>query len=277
MTTADTLVASVFSSLGDYASELFGTFNWFTSGTPPNDFGTNPIKVIRTFNSANDPAGNGLYLYLANPTTGAFPTSVNSNNFWIDLRFQPDFALPVSISDLKATTNNKDVLVSWNTASESNNRGFEIQRSNNGTDWYAINFVNGAGESNSIKNYSYTDKGLAPGTYYYRLKQTDFDGKSKNSEVVTATVSGKGNITLFQNTPNPFSSSTTIRFDLPVAQKIKLSVFDMTGREIKVLADNMSEAGSHLVTLDAAILVRQPYLVRLQTESGVLVKTILVQ
>jgi Domain of unknown function (DUF4082)/Secretion system C-terminal sorting domain len=272
-------VASVFSAVGDYASQLFGSFNWQTSGTPGVDFGTNPIRIPRTPNPGppTDPTGNGLYIYLANPTTGAFPTNVNSNNFWIDVRFLPDFLLPVTITDFKAITANNNILVNWKTESESNNDGFEIQRSNNGIDWYAINFVKGAGQSSTVKNYGYTDKSLAPGLYYYRLKQIDFDGKSKNTAIVTASVSGKGNVSLFQNTPNPFSTTTTIRFDLPKAQKIKLSVFDMAGREIKVLTDKTSEAGSHLVTLEAATLSRQLYLVKLQTEDGVLTKTILVQ
>jgi Domain of unknown function (DUF4082)/Secretion system C-terminal sorting domain len=265
-------VASVFSSIGDYAAEPIGSSNWL--GT--TDFGTNPIKVIASGNG-----GNGVFDYLFNPpnTAGAFPTSGGANgvNYWIDIRFQPDFSLPVTIADFKATTASNNILLNWKTESESNNDGFEIQRSNNGIDWYAVSFVKGAGQSSIFKNYIYTDKSLAPGLYYYRLKQMDFDGKSKTTAVVTASVTGKGNVTLFQNTPNPFRVTTTIRFDLPKAQKVKLSVFDMAGREIKVLTDKTSEAGSHLVTLDAATLSRQLYLVKLQTEDGVLTKTILVQ
>jgi hypothetical protein len=267
-------VASVFSSIGDYAAEPLGSYNWL--GT--TDYGSNPIKVIA---SSNDPGGNGLYDYLFNPpnSSGAFPLSGGSSgsNYWIDVRFQPDFSLPVTIADFKATTANNNIILNWKTESENNNDGFEIQRSNNGTDWYGLNFVKGVGQSSIVKNYGYTDKNLAPGLYFYRLKQIDFDGKSKNTAVVTATVSGKGRVSLFQNTPNPFSTTTTIRFDLPTSQKVKLSVFDLAGREIKVLTNKVGESGSHLVTLDAATLSRQLYLVKLQTEDGVLTKTILVQ
>jgi Domain of unknown function (DUF4082)/Secretion system C-terminal sorting domain len=269
-------VASVFSSVGDYAAEPYGSFNWLTYEPPtsPADFGTAPIKVIRT---PNDPAGNGLFLYLSNPTSGAFPTTVNSNNFWIDVRFQPDFSLPVSLSDFRATPTNTDVLVSWKTDHEFYNRGFEIQRSNNGYDWYAVSFVNGAGESTVTKNYSYTDKGLAPGSYHYRLKQSDIDGKNTFSAIVTATVSGKGKVSLFQNFPNPFSGSAKIRFDLPERQHARLTIVDLSGREVKVLTDKLSEAGSHIINLDASNLRPQVYLVTLRTANAVLTKKISVK
>jgi Domain of unknown function (DUF4082)/Secretion system C-terminal sorting domain len=267
LTPGNAYVISIFSPTGFYSV----TNNYFP--TAPDQ--SIPPFIIVANNT--DPAlvGNGVYKYTA---TSAFPDATgNTSNYWIDPVFTTTFTLPVSIADFKATTASNNILLNWKTESEGNNDGFEIQRSNNGTDWYAVTFVKGAGQSSTVKNYSYTDRSLAPGLYYYRLKQIDLDGKSKNTAVVTATVSGKGNVSLYQNTPNPFSATTTIRFDLPFAQKVKLSVFDMAGREIKVLTNKVGEAGSHLVTLDAATLSRQLYLVKLQTEDGVLTKTILVQ
>jgi Domain of unknown function (DUF4082)/Secretion system C-terminal sorting domain len=281
ITPADTFVVSVWSDVGDYAADPLGASNWY--GTPGNDIGTGPILVI-AYDNANEPDGytgnnNGVYDYLFNPpnNTGAFPTSGNGVNFYVDLRFQPDSPLPVTLSGFRAITSNNDVLLNWKTETEFNNKGFEIQRSNNGTDWYAVNFLNGAGESASARNYSYTDKGLAPGLYYYRLKQLDNDGLFKNSPVVTATVSGKGRIVLFQNSPNPFRSTATIRFDLPTAQKVRLSILDILGREVKVLTNKQSEAGSHLIPVDVTGLNRQLYYIRLQTESGTLTRNMLVE
>ena len=261
-------VVSLFSFSGWYSF----TNNYFP--TTPDDPSRPPFIMIA---NNTDPAGvgNGVWRYTA---TTAFPyNSGNATNYFVDLSFTTIFTLPVSLSDFKATTTNNNVLISWKTDHESNNKGFEIQRSNNGADWYAVNFVNGAGEGTTTRNYSYTDKGLAPGTYYYRLKQTDLDGKSTFSAIVTAPVSGKGNVSLFQNYPNPFSTSTSIRFDLPTAQHARLSVLDLAGREVKVLTDKVNEAGSHIVTLDAANLSRQTYLVRLQTDDGVLTKKIVVK
>ena len=275
-------MASVFSDVGDYAAEPPGSYNWNVNGAPPNDapndFGNPPVKVIR---ASNDPGGNGIFSYLFNATSpnGAFPTTatVNAINFWIDVTFAPDFALPVSLGDFKATPASNAVSLSWKTDHEFNNKGFEVQRSNNGSDWYAINFINGAGESSVTRNYNYTDKALAPGTYYYRLNQKDMDGKSTYSAIASATISGKGIVSLFQNYPNPFTSITSIRFDLPRTQHARLSLLDMSGRELKVLTDKVGEAGSHVITLDATSFVRQTYLIRLQTDNGIITRKIVVR
>jgi hypothetical protein len=259
-------VVSVFMPSGFYSA----TNNYFNGVPPPY---RNHIQLLS--DAAAQPPGNGLFIQNA---TSAFPTgSFQATNYWVDVDYSMTFPLPVVLSDFRAATNSNDVLLSWKTETESNNRGFEIQRSNNSSDWYPIKFMNSTGDGSITRNYSYPDKGLAPGFYYYRLKQTDFDGKSSFSAIVTATVAGKGKTLLFQNYPNPFSGTSTIRFDLPATQKVKLSIIDMTGREIKVLANKVSEAGSHQVAIDAANLQKQIYLVRLQTENGVLTKSILVE
>lgn len=258
-------VASVFNNIGDYA---------VTNNSFPNnvDYGTNPIKIVA---NDNTPTGNGVYVYTGSAT---FPTnSFDASNYWIDIRFQPDFLLPVSLSDFKATAGNNNISLSWKTDHEFNNKGFEIQRSNNGTDWYPISFINGTGTSDVSKSYSYIDKSLAPGTYFYRLNQMDLDGKSSFSSIASATISGKGAVSLFQNYPNPFNRTTTIRFDLPRTQHARLSVMDLSGREITILTDRVNEAGSHIVTLDASRLAKQTYLVKLQTEGSVLTKKIVVK
>ena len=271
-----TYVASVFMPNGTYSAT-----NSTTCTGPPNSIcwaGPDQTRqYIIGLSTANGAAAPGNGVFIVNPVS-AFPNNTNqAANYWVDVDYLPTFPLPVTLTEFKATTASRDIVLSWKTMNETNNRGFEIQRSNNNTDWYALNFVDGAGESNVVKTYNYTDKSLAPGLYYYRLKQTDLDGKSKISSVVTATVAGKGIASLFQNFPNPFSGTTTIRFDLPKAQQIKLSVFDMMGREVKVLASKMSEAGSHLVTLDSRGLSRQVYSIRLKTEAGVLMRQMLVQ
>lgn len=261
------LVASVYMPTGTYA-----VTGGFFSGPLTND------GITLLCNCDTDSPNNGVYEYT---TTGALTSPPVSNfggaNYWIDISFSPDFSLPVTLSDFSTTTANNDVLVSWKTDHEYNNRGFEIQRSNNGADWYAVNFINGLGDGNSTRNYNYVDKSLAPGSYYYRLMQSDLDGKTTFSAIATATISGKGKVSLFQNFPNPFSGSTKIRFDLPERQHARLTIVDLSGREIKVLTDKLSEAGSHVINLDASNLRPQVYLVTLKTANGVLTKKITVK
>ena len=260
-------IASVYMPTGTYAV----TGGYF-SGPVTND------GITLLCDCDTDSPDNGVFDYT---TTGALTSPPDNTfggaNYWIDISFTPDFSLPVTLSDFRTTTAGNDVLVSWKTDHEYNNRGFEIQRSNNAADWYAVNFVNSAGDGNATRNYNFADKGLAPGTYYYRLMQTDLDSKTTYSAISTATISGKGKVSLFQNFPNPFSGSTKIRFDLPERQHARLTVVDLSGREIKVLTDKLSEAGSHIITLDASNLRPQVYLITLRTANGVLTKKISVK
>jgi hypothetical protein len=268
-----TYIISVFNAAGFYAAS--------GSGIPPADFSGRPPFVIiaGTAPSVADPAnpGNGVFTY-TNVSNAGMPATDPGVlfNYWVDLTFTTFFPLPVSLTDFSAASDNHDITLTWKTQSENNNKGFQVERSNNNSEWYPVNFTNGAGESTVTRNYSYVDKGLAPGHYYYRLKQLDFDGHTKTSYIVTASIDGKGAVSLFQNTPNPFSGTSRIRFDLPSAQKVRLSLFDLNGREIKVLIDNTQAAGSHLAPIDATGLSRQMYYIRLQTESGTLVRKIVI-
>jgi hypothetical protein len=257
---------------------LFSPSGWYSFSD--NYFPTTPDQFDPPFiivSNNNDPAGvgNGVFKY-TNSTT--FPTNSGvTSNYWVDLKFTTTFTLPVSLTDFKATTASNDVSLSWKTEYEYYNKGFDVQRSNNGNDWYSLSFIDGVNESSVARNYSYADKALAPGTYYYRLKQVDRDGKITYSAVVNATIGGKGKIALYPGLPNPFSTATSIRFDLPRPQHARLSVLDLNGREVKVLVDKNSPAGSNLTTLSAANLPPQLYIVRLQTEDGILTQKIMVK
>jgi len=184
--------------------------------------------------------------------------------------------LPVTLTDLKAVAKKSDIELTWKTQSEQNNKGFEIQRSIDATNWSAIGFVNGAGESSITIDYKYTDKDLAAGIYYYRLRQVDFDNKFTYSPVVSAEIKASATLVLYQNTPNPFNKSTVIRFDLPKQGKIKLAVYDVHGREVKVLVNDVKQAGSHIINFDANTLSSGIYYYRLTTESGNAVRKMII-
>ena len=185
--------------------------------------------------------------------------------------------LPVTLMNLKATPNGNDVVVTWQTSSEENNKGFEVQRSKDAFSWTNIGFVAGAGTSVITQNYTYTDPNLEPALYYYRLKQVDYDSNFKYSPVVTATITGLGKMVLYQNYPNPFNQATTIRYDLPKAQKVRLSVFDVNGREIQVLVDEYSAAGSHTISFDGQAVSSGLYYYRLTAEDGTAVRKMIIK
>jgi hypothetical protein len=250
-----------------------------SGGLTSNDFTARPpFIIIGGGSSAADPANPGNGMRESTNSSTVMPTFADPSlyNYWVDLDFTTFFPLPARLTDFNAAATNRDVVLTWKTGSEQNNKGFEIQRSNNGAEWYPIGFVNGAGESSTTRNYTYTDRSLSPGNYYYRLEQKDFDGNSAKSSIVTAAISGRGAAAISTG-QNPFITSTNIRVDLPSKQKIRLSVIDLNGREIRVLADNVREAGTHQVLLNADGLNRQLYYIRLQTETETLVKKIIVQ
>jgi hypothetical protein len=167
--------------------------------------------------------------------------------------------LPVNLTDLKATAFENDVTIKWSTASESNNSGFEIQRSLDGATWSAITFVQGAGNSNTIRNYIYVDKNLAPRVYLYRLKQVDIDSRFKYSPIVSARVTGKAEFVLEQNHPNPASGITTISYILPQSEYVLIGLYDGLGKQIKVLVSEEKSAGVYFIDINTSNLSKGIY------------------
>ncbi|MBK9333063.1 MAG: T9SS type A sorting domain-containing protein [Ignavibacteria bacterium] len=171
---------------------------------------------------------------------GYFRTS----QVWI---FSRDFPVPVELSGFVSEVNQNNVKLNWTTASETNNSGFDIERSDNGI-WLKIGSVSGNGNSNVENNYSYTDKNLNTGIYNYRLKQLDFNGNFEYYDLENEVNIGIPlKYELSQNYPNPFNPSTKINFNLPADVHVSLKIFDMTGREIKTLVNEVKTAGYHSV------------------------------
>ena len=184
--------------------------------------------------------------------------------------------LPVELTSFSAAVIGKDVKLSWNTATEINNFGFEIERSviSNGVrnlNWEKIGFVNGNGNSNSPKSYSFVDDKVTAGKYSYRLKQIDNDGQYEYSKTIEVDVNGVKEYKLTQNYPNPFNPTTTIQYILPQAGMVKLTLYNILGQEIRTLVNEMKEAGTHTINIDASDLNSGMYIYKI--ESGSFVQT----
>jgi len=136
-------------------------------------------------------------------------------------------------------------------ASETNNIGFEIQRSADNVSYITLAFIPGAGVSQKVHNYSYTDNVRAPGRFYYRLKQINSDGSCSYSKAVQIVLSAPAFFELEQNYPNPCNSSTTIQFVLPASGYVSLVLFDVTGKKVQMLVDDLMQSGSHAARFDA--------------------------
>ncbi|MDH3269600.1 MAG: T9SS type A sorting domain-containing protein, partial [Ignavibacteria bacterium] len=175
--------------------------------------------------------------------------------------FLPPGTIPVELTSFSAISNGNTVTINWSTASETNNQGFEIQR-NNGGEFYAIGFVSGNGTTTEMNNYSYVDRNLIAGSYNYRIKQVDFNGRYEYSNVINVDVAPE-QFELSQNYPNPFNPSTTISFSIPQSSIVTLKVFNTLGQEVKTLINQNMESGVHSISFDASELNSGIYFYRL--------------
>jgi len=188
--------------------------------------------------------------------------------------------LPVELTSFSARSDAGNVVLSWTTASETNNLGFEVERaearsseaSQDNVQFVKLGFVSGAGTSTTPKSYEYLDRSVASGTYYYRLKQVDTDGAFTYSRIVEVVVSAPAAYALEQNYPNPFNPRTQIRFDLKASGRAALVVYNVLGEKIATLVDGMMEAGRHSVHFDASELPAGIYFYKLTTAEFTAVK-----
>jgi hypothetical protein len=176
--------------------------------------------------------------------------------------------VPVELTSFAASVTGTNVNLSWITASELNNQGFQVERSTDSNQWEQIGFVEGKGTSTDMNYYSYTDSKLNEGTYYYRLKQVDFDGTFEYSSVVEATVTIPKTFSLEQNYPNPFNPSTKISFSLASDSKVTMKIFNVLGQEIVTLIDGNLAAGEHEINFNASSLNSGVYLYQINAEGS---------
>ena len=197
--------------------------------------------------------------------------SIAGINSFSDWTLGEDGALPVELKSFTATTIASKVRLNWNTATEINNYGFEIERAKTLTSsllvWEKIGFVNGSGNSNSPKSYTFIDDNVSSEKYSYRLKQIDNDGQFEYSSPVQIDLSSLSTFPLHQNYPNPFNPSTTIQFSLPAALNVKIIIFNLLGQEIRTLVNETKEAGIHEIIFDAQNLNSGVYIYKIEAGS----------
>ena len=177
--------------------------------------------------------------------------------------------LPVELSSFTAKVNELSVKLDWVTETEVNNYGFDIERSTENKNWETIGFVEGHGNSNSPKKYSYLDNNPVGGQKFkYRLKQIDTDGSYEYSEEIEVGLV-LNNFVLFQNYPNPFNPVTKIKYSIPQTSKVQIKVYDALGTEIAVLVSEEKPAGSYEVDFNGSGLTSGIYFYQLRVENFV--------
>lgn len=202
---------------------------------------------------------------------GTIPRKLDAVNFfgsdWIDEMFFDDYRIlclyiPVELNSFHADAKSGNVILRWETATETNNYGFEVQRSgvrDQRSDWEKIGFVEGSGTTTEPKSYSFTDGSVVSGKYSYRLKQIDFDGSFEYSKEVEVEVNVPLEFSLRQNYPNPFNPSTTIGFSIPKEVQVNLSVYNILGEKVKELKNEVMKPSSYEVEFDASTVASGVY------------------
>lgn len=138
--------------------------------------------------------------------------------------------LPIELLSFNAKFNSGIVNLFWNTANEINNDFFTIEKSNNGFDFNYLGLVDGAGNSNSIQNYSYNDSYPFEGVTYYRLKQTDFDGKSSYSNIVSVNINDNNELQgMWFNKDN---KELNFEFNANIPTEFTICFFDLCGKQL---------------------------------------------
>ena len=180
-------------------------------------------------------------------------------------------ALPVELVSFTGQVLSNDLIrLDWKTESEVNNYGFEIQRSiiyghNHSSDsWQKAGFVEGHGNTNSPKEYIFTEnKPAGASSVLYRLKQIDNDGQFQYSSEVEVTFS-PDEFVLYQNYPNPFNPSTTIKYSLVEESIVSIKLFDILGSEIRTLVSEKQSAGNYEFEFNAGDIASGLYIYKMQ-------------
>jgi len=172
--------------------------------------------------------------------------------------------IPVELTSFTATSNGKEVILNWSTATELNNQLFEVQRSFEGNDFATVGSVYGKGTTTERQDYSYSDKNLAEGKYFYRLKQIDYLGSYEYSDVLEVDYRTFKNYLLEQNYPNPFNPATTIGFGIKEKSFVKVIILNNIGEEVAVVVNEEMESGFHIAEFTAANLPSGVYFYQLK-------------
>ena len=185
------------------------------------------------------PTGNNFFAY----STG-YQSTARLRLAITDLNLVSNSPVPVEQVSFNAIEDENRVTLFWKTATETNNKGFEVLRKET-SDWKIVGFVEGQGTITDEHSYSFEDENISAGKYYYRLKQIDYDGSFVYSNMVEVEIIAPTEFILEQNYPNPFNPSTTIKYSIPNDGNVELVVFNAMGEEITALVNEYKSAGSY--------------------------------
>lgn len=248
-------------------SGLNATLDFFYDESEIGSISENNLRLFKS----SDSTDNSWTLIGGNvDTENNKVTLINIDGFSYWTLGDVNSPLPVELTSFTAALERNTVSLTWQTTTEVNNYGFDVERSqkSKGIDqnivWEMIGFVEGNGNSNAPKEYAFVDESVSAGKYDYRLKQIDTDGKFSYSDKIEVEVKYiPKDFMLYQNYPNPFNPSTIISWQLPVRNHVTLKVHDILGNEVATLLDDIKEAGYYEIEFSPKNLSTGVYFYRL--------------
>jgi len=226
------------------SGRIFLAFAVSGSGSNPPLSGTGTLISIKFYVKPDASVGSETALTFSSVTFNGqdYTSSCTSGEVSIT------GVIPVELADFHADLSENSVVLYWKTYSETNNAGFEIQRSEGDASFRKTGFVTGNGTTVKAHNYIWEDKNIGYGaTYCYRLKQIDYDGTYSFSMTVPVTVPVPDGYVLYQNFPNPFNQGTAIRYEIPAASTVRIEIYNTPGQLMKVLVNKEKQPGSYTV------------------------------
>jgi len=222
-----------------------------------------------SISNINWAVGDTLFIRWSDPNVGGNDDGLSIDDF----NFTVAGVLPVLFKSFTSTRANNSNLLKWTTATETNNSGFEVQRSVNNGKYEVIGFVKGAGNSRQLRNYSFTDAAKLTGNVCYRLRQIDFNGNSELSKSACVNISEEKITTEVLPTPNPFNNSLQLNYATATEGNAHIEVVDMLGK-VQLQTNEHVNKGANSIHLNTETLPLGIYFLRVSQGSEVLTKRI---
>ena len=248
------------------------TIRWPASerGAVPEDW---TVELVDTQTGTTVNLRTGAHTFDVAPGDGAVSDPEDAR---FRLRVTPSTPIPVELATLEATHDGDAVRLTWRTASETNNAGFNVQRrveptTEAVTAWTTVGFVEGSGTTSEPMTYRFTDADVpfAADSIAYRLRQVDTDGTTELSDVVTVALASPDQVEFRSPFPNPARQQAVLRYAVPEPTDVTVAVYDVLGRRVATWVRDRTGTGRHEQTVRLGGLAAGTYFVRLHAGSTV--------
>jgi hypothetical protein len=263
---------------------IYKLIDWQALGKGTGSFNTDPMfsNISESDFSSKDGSiaiDNGLLTHVYDVDLNNTPRPQGSD-YDIGSYERAPYPFPVKLSSFTVSVMDYIVKLNWRTETEVNNYGFEVERTaplnspkeRKTGEWEKIGFIKGHGNSNSPREYSFTDENVTSGKYAYRLKQIDNDGSVDYSNEVEVIISIPTNTELAQNYQNPFNPATKIKYSISKAGYVKINIYNIVGEQVALLVNENMSPGNFEVEFDGSNLPSGVYFYKLETTKFVDVK-----